>query len=432
MSEEETPGTPAQTRDKPGPPRAAPDSGYALSFRFLGELKRRNVGRVAILYLFVSWLIIQPVNVIFDMLQVPAWASRLVVILLAIGFPVALIFAWVYELTPEGIKPAAEVERQHSITAQTGQRLNRAIIAVLALALTYFVVDKFWLSSRVAEVAPATDKSIAVLPFVDMSEKKDQEYFSDGLSEQLINLITKVPELRVPARTSSFYFKGKQATIAEIARALNVAHVLEGSVRKSGDTLRITAQLIRVDNGYHLWSETYDRKIDDIFKIQDEIAGAVVKELKVSLLGTEPPHAKPTANTEAYTLYLQGQQAARRYTRADTEMAIGYLQQAVEADPNFAPAWSALAGVYGWSFGLFGTRTDHEQARKQVSDAAGRALALDPQLAEAHMRMATSADVFRIRPRRGSARICTSDGARSTQCRGPDRGFSLRHRHRRL
>jgi adenylate cyclase len=389
----------------PEDPATADPPGRRLEFRFLGELKRRNVGRVAVLYLIGAWLILQPVNVVFDMLDAPAWANRLVLILLALGLPAALIFAWVFELTPDGIKPAAEVEPRESIRSQTGQRLNRAIIAVMGLALAYFIADKFWLPKEVTGPSSATsavsrvpatatpaaavsDKSIAVLPFVDMSEKKDQEYFSDGLSEELIDLIAKIPELRVPARTSSFYFKGKQTTIADIARALSVAHVLEGSVRKSGDTLRITAQLIRADDGFHIWSETYDRHLDDIFKIQDDIAGAVVDALKVSLLGGAPPHAVPTRNTEAYTLYLQGLAFGQRYTREDTEKAADYLRRSVEADPNFAPAWYALAGAYSASLGLFGTQTDWSVVHDAALHAARQAIALDPQLARAHVELA--------------------------------------------
>jgi TolB-like protein/Tfp pilus assembly protein PilF len=403
MTNEEEPVTPVQGPDASSAPLAAP-ARRRVEFRFVSELRRRNVGRVAILYLVGSWLVLQPVNVIFDMLDVPAWANRVVLLLLALGFPAALVFAWVFELTPEGLKPSADVEPRRSITTQTGQRLNRAIIAILTLALAYFVADKFWLSKRVAGESAATqastapavpgppaaapsEKSIAVLPFVDMSEKKDQEYFSDGLSEQLIDLIAKVPELRVPARTSSFYFKGKQTTITDIARALGVAHVLEGSVRKSGNTLRITAQLVRADDGFHVWSETYDRQLDDIFKIQDDIAGAVVNALKVSLLGAEPPHAAPAANTEAYTLYLQGRASTRRYTGADNEVAIDYFQRAVQADPGFAPAWADLARAYGAAFALFGTRSGSEDAHKKMSEAAGKALTLDPSLPEGHLAM---------------------------------------------
>ena len=273
--------------------------------------------------------------------------------------------------------------------------------AVLAAALAYFVTDKFWLPRRVAEekplaaAVPATipasptnpDKSVAVLPFVDMSEKKDQEYFSDGLSEELIDMLTRVRDLRVPARTSSFYFKGKQATIADIAKALGVAHVLEGSVRKSGKTLRITAQLIRVDNGYHVWSETYDRKLDDIFKIQDEIAGAVVGALKVSLLGGGTPKAIGTANIDAYTLYLQARSIwVRMSTQQDFETMVDYLQQAIKLDSSFAPAWAFLSIAHSNQafFGYVPQRQGWEEARR----ASREAIALDPELPVAHTSMA--------------------------------------------
>ena len=383
------------------PPENVHDRGLPFELRFLSELRRRNVGRIAVLYLFAAWVVLQPVNVVFDMLDVPSWANRLVVLVLALGFPAALLFAWIYELTPDGLKQASRIEPQQSITEQTGRRLDRAIIAVLAIALAYFVADKFWLS-KPAAIAPATtqtagetpadtaaiavppEKSIAVMPFLDLSEKRDQEYFSDGISEQLIDLISRIPDVRVAARTSSFYYKGRQATIPEIAKTLGVAHVLEGSVRKAGDALRVTVQLVRADNGYHLWSETYDRKLDDVFQVQDDIAAAVVDALKVSLLG-EAPHAAHAASTEAYTLFLQGRAFALRSTGADNMKAAEYLHQALEQDPNYAPAWSALAAVHIRSFGLYSTDTDYEKNRGEATDAVERALALDPQLADAHV-----------------------------------------------
>lgn len=287
-----------------------------------------------------------------------------------------------------------------------------AAIGITALAAVVLVIWRPWEMSRPGQVivpeqastqsslmpgkteAP-TEKSIAVLPFVDMSEKRDQEYFTDGLSEELIDLIAKVPELRVTARTSSFYFKGKQATIAEIAKALNVAHVLEGSVRKSGNRLRITAQLIRASDSSHLWSETYDRKLDDIFRVQDEIADAVVKELKISLLGAGSGFQggsssmirlrdAPTSNTEAYTLYLQGRALVARYTPADVEKGKVYLRQAVELDPDFAAAWAWLAQARNQAFSLFATENNYEIYRREMVEAVDRALALDPQLPQAH------------------------------------------------
>jgi TolB-like protein/Tfp pilus assembly protein PilF len=319
---------------------------------------------------------------------------------MVVGFPIVLVFAWAYEITPEGLKPTEAVSPKHSIRHQTGKRLDRAIIAVLAIALTYFVIDKFWLTKHAVPatthstaevkatpaVAAVPEKSVAVLPFLDMSEKQDEGYFSDGLSEELIDMLTKVPDLRVPARTSSFYFKGKQSTIKDIAAALRVAHVLEGSVRKSGKTLRITAQLIHVESGYHVWSETFDRRIDDIFKIQDEIAGAVVKALKVSLLRAEGTRAAPTASSEAYTLYLQARLLTLRGTVADAAAAADYLQRAIQLDPKFAPAWARLTQVRTFQYELGALPFD--KALGEAREAAQQAIKLDPALAAAHLSLA--------------------------------------------
>jgi TolB-like protein/Flp pilus assembly protein TadD len=229
-----------------------------------------------------------------------------------------------------------------------------------------------------------SEQSVAVLPFVDMSEKKDQEYFADGMAEEIIDLLAKVPNLRVPARTSSFYFKGKPTKVTEIARELGVAHVLEGSIRRSGNQIRVTAQLNRADNGYHLWSETYDRKLDDIFKVQDEIAGGVVKALKVSLLIDALPRATPTSNTEAYTLYLQAISIAKHPTRLGISKAVDYLQQAVKLDAKFAPAWSILSRLLVDEVTKFGV-LPREQLREQALRAAQTAVGLDLKLPEAHI-----------------------------------------------
>ena len=281
------------------------------------------------------------------------------------------------------------------------------VASLIGLVIAGFAVDRLWVSSRRAAAtsvptavvpapAPAPsvptipEKSVAVLPFVDMSEKKDQEYFSDGLSEELIDMLTKVPDLRVPARTSSFYFKGKQTTIADIAKALSVAHVLEGSVRKSGNRLRITVQLIRVDNGYHVWSETYDRTLNDIFKVQDEIAGAVVQALKVSLLYGEQVRATATSNPEAYSVYLQARSFKQQGTNLGYQKCIDYLRHAVTLDPTFAPAWAALATAYIDQHGFFQDRA-YQEYRAAAFAAAETALKLDSGLIEAHLAMA---DVF--------------------------------------
>jgi TolB-like protein/DNA-binding winged helix-turn-helix (wHTH) protein/Tfp pilus assembly protein PilF len=272
-----------------------------------------------------------------------------------------------------------------------------ALIVALVVMLVpgYFVADRLWLSKRNSGVeyarTPAStvvsDKSIAVLPFVDMSEKKDQEYFADGMAEEIIDRLAKVPELHVPARTSSFYFKGKATKIPDIARELNVAHVLEGSLRKSGNHLRITAQLVRADNGYHVWSQTYDRELDDVFMVQDEIAGAVVRALKLSLLEGTSPRPIPTSSTEAYTLYLQARSIALRGGQADYEEAIGYLQRALRLDPKFAAAWAELANDRVDNF-LWQASTPYQEVRAEAQNAAEQALKLDPDLSDGHLAMA--------------------------------------------
>lgn len=236
--------------------------------------------------------------------------------------------------------------------------------------------------------ASISAKSVAVLPFVDMSEKRDQEYFADGLSEELINLLTKIPDMRVPARTSSFYFKGKSEDIPTIAKKLMVAHVLEGSVRKSGDRLRVTAQLVRADTGYHLWSETYNRRLDDVFAVQDDIAGAVVKALKVTLLEGAVSRAAPTSNMDTYTLYLQARAIAMNFVQSeDIQRAIDLIHRALKLDPNFARAWATLARYRAFGYEYF-TTGNHQQVSADARSAAERALMLDPKLADAHLAMA--------------------------------------------
>jgi len=398
------------SEEHPQTPPSAPERGssghqhghpHLPTFTFLEELKRRNVGRVAILYIILGYVVLEVFGVFVHLLDLPPWVGRSAVLLVVLGFPVALLIAWIYEVTPEGLKPTDEVAPHKSIRHLTGRRLDRAIIAVLAIALSYFIIDKFWLSRHVTPTASAAatisatpaptsrttipEKSVAVLPFVDMSEKHDQEYFSEGLSEELIDKLTKVTDLRVPARTSSFYFKGKQTTIADIARALGVAHVLEGSVRKSGHTLRVTAQLIRVSNGYHLWSETYDRKDSDIFRIQDDIAGSVVSALKASLAGGSITGAMTTTNAEAYRLSLLGRAlVSNGVTKADYETAASYLRDALRVDPTFADAWSVLTmALVDATYGS--TNQPPSQAiATEMRHAAQRALQLAPTLGSAH------------------------------------------------
>ncbi len=263
--------------------------------------------------------------------------------------------------------------------------------AVVLAALTAGAAFYFTRSQHTAApAAPAAlEKSIAVLPFTDMSQARDQEFFADGMAEQILDLLAKIPSLKVIARTSSFQFKGKPEDARVVGEKLGVATLLEGSVRKSGDRLRITAQLIRTADGSHLWSEVYDREVRDVFRTQDEIADAVVGALKVSLLGTPEQRPAPTANTEAYTLYLQALANYHGYRAADQATAAEQLQRALAVDPNFAAAWALLADVYGSSL-LFGTTDSFEKVQERMAAAAHRALAIDPKLAGPHVTLANA------------------------------------------
>lgn len=374
------------------------------------ELKRRNVFRVGIAYAVVAWLMLQVADVMIDNIGAPDWLFGSILLVLAIGFPVVLVFAWAFELTPEGIKRESDVDRRHSITPRTGRKLDRAIIIVLALALAWFAWDKFSPGSApqsVGEPALADasqsekdskddpendvdsqsqasrDQSIAVLPFVNLSANQDNEYFSDGLSEELLNLLARVDGLKVAARTSSFKFKDSDADIGEIGARLNVGTVLEGSVRRAGDQVRITAQLIKVNDGFNLWSQTYDRELDNIFAVQDEIANAIVDALRLPLLGEDQQTvaAVQSASFEAYDLYLLGKHHARAITGEGFEKAIDYLSRAVELDPAFVPGWSELASAYLLAAD-FGGR-DMNESLPLAQAAIDRALALDPRSADA-------------------------------------------------
>jgi adenylate cyclase len=351
------------------------------------ELKRRNVFRAAIAYVIVAWLILQVGDTLAPALHLPESVNTALAFFLILGFPLAIFLAWAYELTPEGLKKEQDVDRTKSITHITGRKLDYATIAVLLLALGYFAFDKFVLDpSRDAEMVQATteavtkhatEKSIAVLPFVTLSDDASNEYFSDGISEELLNLLAKIPELRVIARTSSFAYKGKDVQIADMARELNVGHVLEGSVRKSGNQVRITAQLIRSTDSSHLWSETYDRTLDNIFAIQDEIAAAVVGQLRLTLLGEAIPKVT-TTDPEAYALFLQAQHLGNRYTKEALEQAELLLKDGLAIDPGFAPAWRNLGGIYRAQED-FGRPMDES---KELAQAAfQQALTIDPNYA---------------------------------------------------
>jgi TolB-like protein len=317
---------------------------------FFAELKRRNVVRVGIAYIIICWALAQVAEFAVDNFNAPDWALQIFVVFLILGLPLVLFLAWAFEMTPEGVKREKDVDRSQSITAKTGRKLDFIIIGVLVVAVGLLLVDKFLLeesATPVNEIVATESQSIAVLPFVNMSG--DEDYFADGLSEELLNLLAKIPDLKVAGRTSSFAFKGRNEDFAAIGDALKVKHVLEGSVRRSGDTLRVTAQLIKVEDGYHVWSETYDRKMADIFAIQDDVAGAITDSLRLQL---SPRSSRPTADTEAYALYLEALPYVASNDDADVlDSVLGLLDRAIEIDPEFAKAHELKALSYWMTAG---------------------------------------------------------------------------------
>ena len=353
------------------------------------ELKRRNVFRVAIAYIVLAWIVLQVGEVLAPALHLPEWVNSLLAFFLILGFPLALFFAWAFELTPEGIKKEKDVDRSESITAVTGRKLDFTIIALLVAALGWFAWQHWVVEPNHQNEIVATESrepTIAVMPFVNMSSDEEQEYFSDGLSEELLNLLAKIPELRVTSRSSSFAFKDKDITVPEFAAALNVAHVLEGSVRKSGNTIRITAQLIAADDDVHLWSETWDRPLDDIFAIQDEIAAAVVDQLRIELLG-EVPHLEEVS-AEAYAMVLQARHLERERTREAYVDAERLLKEALEIDQEYAQAWADLGRLYTLQASLDIAGVIDLGARAIA--ASNRALEIDPNNVTAYLNLAVS------------------------------------------
>ena len=375
----------------------------------LSELRRRNVFRVAALYLVAGWLLAQVAELLFGALGVPPWGLRFVLGLLLLGFPLALIFSWVYELTPEGLKREHAVERNDSITRETARKINVLIAGLLVVAVGLGAYEVF--ARRGERAAPAhsasgtpiaavatvvSAKSIAVLPFVNMSDDRGNEYFSDGLTEELLNLLARIPELKVIARTSSFAYKGKEAKISDIARDLQVANVLEGSVRKSGDRVRITAQLIRTSDSTHLWSQSYDRTVQDIFAVQDEIAGEVVDSLKMKLLGADhkPVQAGGTNDARAYEAYLRGRYEWNKGESQELlRAALAAFDEALTLDPSFAQAHASRSSVLQAL-----TRNayiPYAAGFAQARAAAERAVELAPDASDAYValgRLAISAD----------------------------------------
>ncbi|MCH8323161.1 MAG: hypothetical protein IIB64_08845 [Proteobacteria bacterium] len=351
---------------------------------FFAELKRRNVVRVAVAYVVVAWVILQFIDVIQDPMSLPDWFQKVTIVFLGIGLPIALLMSWAYEVTPEGVKKTEEVDKSKSVTHGTGQKINKLIIGALVLAVGFIIYDK--------TVAPVDDgavktreASIAVLPFIDLSKDGDQQYFGDGIAEEILNVLARIPEMKVAGRTSSFQFKGQNPDLRAIGELLNVDHVLEGSIRKDGNRIRITVQLIAADDGFQLWSETYDRELVDIFAIQDQISEAVAEALKIQLgAGEEIVVEQETDSPEGYDLYLRGHQYFHLRGVDNMQTAIKLYEVATVLDPEFSSAWSALAIAYALIPYYIIGEEDFKALYEKGKAAADFALELDPKNAEAY------------------------------------------------
>ena len=370
------------------------DRGYS----FFAELKRRNVYKVAVAYAVIAWLLIQIATQVFPFFEIPNWAVRLVVLVLIAGFPVALVFSWAFEITPEGIVRETDVDSGKSITHHTGKKIVAItiVLAIVASGLLAFrlfgpklVVPRHDASPARTEVATAIpEKSIAVLPFDSLSEDKSNAYFAEGVQDEILTRLAKVADLKVISRTSTQHLKSGPNDLPQIAKQLGVAHVLEGSVQKANDQIRVNVQLINALTDTHLWAETFDRKLTDIFAVESEIAKTIADTLQAKLSGSEQRAiaARPTENTEAHQLYLKGRFFWNKRTANDLKKSIEYFEQAIAADPNYALAYAGIADAYVWLPGY--TAGTPQDCYPKAKAAATKALQLDDTLAEAHTTLA--------------------------------------------
>lgn len=375
---------------------------------FFEELKRRNVFKVGLAYVVSAWVLLQVVDLVLENIAAPDWVMKVFMLALAIGFPLALLFAWAFEMTPDGIKLEKDVDKSQSITRQTGQRLMRNTAIALAIAVVLLLVDRFTMEPPSEAQAPSaaagqtitentapgsTEKSIAVLPFVDMSPDGDQAYFADGISEEILNVLVKTHSLKVAGRTSSFQFRGRNEDLRTIGEQLGVANILEGSIRKANNRVRITAQLVTASDGFHLWSETYDRELTDIFAIQDEIARSITDALAIELNLADSEKSlvsASTSNMEAYDRYLEARGLIAQ--RLDFPRAISLLTEATQMDPGFAEGWAANAQAH--SLSVYYLDVDLYEYKNLAESMAEKALEIDPKLSMAH---SVLGDVYRDR-----------------------------------
>jgi len=371
------------------------------SGNFFGELKRRNVYKVAVAYAVVSWLLIQIATQVFPFFEIPNWAVRLVVLLLILGFPVALILSWAFEITPEGIKRETDVAPGQSITPQTGRKLIAitAVVAVIAAGMFVFqLVRTVGIPQRREAVQsvedgsrqggtvslPVSEKSIAVLPFENLSDEKSNAYFAEGIQDEILTRLSKIAALKVISRSSTKRYKSAPDNLREVGKQLGVANLLEGSVQKVANAVHVNVQLVRVATDEHLWAESYNRKLDDVFGVEGEVAGAIAEQLNAKLTGAEQKAIsdKPTQNVAAYDAYLRGLSIEHdRYNYTAYQEAAADYARAVQLDPKFALAWARLAAIR--SFLFFNGVDTNTNSAAAVKEAADQAIAVEPESGEA-------------------------------------------------
>ena len=357
---------------------------------FLAELKRRNVYKVAIAYIVAGWALSQGIAQVFPVFDISNWAIRIIVLLIVVGFPVAVVFAWFFEITSEGVKRTELADAMPEATGRKRHAWIYVVVASAAISVALFFLGRYTASNRAAAAAPneLPAKSIAVLPFENLSEDKANAFFAEGIQDEILTRLAKVADLKVISRTSTQHFKSAPENLPEIAKRLGVMHILEGSVQKASDQVRVNVQLINALTDAHLWADTYDRKLTDIFAVETEIAKAIADTLQAKLTGSEQHviAARPTESTEAHQLYLKGRYFWNKRTGNDLKKSIDYFQQAIAVDPNYALAYAGVADAYVWLPGY--TAGTPRDCYPKAKAAATKALQLDDTLAEAHTTLA--------------------------------------------
>ena len=350
---------------------------------FFTELKRRNVYKVAVAYAVVGWLLFQVTTQVFPIFEIPNWALRLIVLAIIIGFPIALVLAWAFELTPEGIKHTEDVDLSDKRASKKRTWIYVTLIGA-ALSAALFFVGRLSAPNSSASPAALPEKSIAVLPFENQNRDPDTDYLCDGIPESIINSLSELPKLKVMSRNSVFHYKGKDADAQTVGKELKVQTLLTGRVRQRGDSLTIGVELINAQDNSQLWGQQYSRKLADVFAVQEEIAKEVSDKLRLKLTGTEKEQLakRPTENLKAFQYYMQGRAAAQRRTNADLLASVSYYEKALQEDGKYALAYAGLADAYA-NLGYYGSIAPIE-GRRKAEEAARKALELDDKLAEAH------------------------------------------------